>query len=104
MTELEYLRKLHAEATAGPWRVFTSADGLRLVGVGDKDGNGVLDSGFGVWAWTDIGIHNADTVVATRNALPDFIAAVRALSYARNLVGPDELIDAALAPFVKERK
>ena len=39
--------------TPTPWRVFTTPDGRKLVGIGGTEGQGVLDAGFGVWSWQD---------------------------------------------------
>jgi hypothetical protein len=55
-------------STPTPWRVFTTTDGRKLVGIGADDGQGILDCGFGVWAWNDAeGIANADLVVKAVN-------------------------------------
>jgi hypothetical protein len=52
-----------------PWRVFTHPSGTKLVGVGGKDGQGILDAGFGVWAWDDPqGMANAALIVRAVNA------------------------------------
>lgn len=54
--------------TPTPWRVFTTSDGLKLLGVGDSEGGGILDSGFGVWSWMHAeGIANAELVVRAVN-------------------------------------
>ena len=55
--------------TPTPWRVFTTTDGLKLVGIGSLEGEGILDRGFGVWAWNDPeGIANANLVVEAVNS------------------------------------
>lgn len=55
--------------TPTPWRLFTNKDGTKLVGIGDKDGQGILDAGFGVWSWNDPeGIANAKLVVEAVNS------------------------------------
>jgi hypothetical protein len=52
-----------------PWRVFTNPDGTKLVGIGSQEGEGILDCGFGVWAWNDPqGIANANLVVEAVNS------------------------------------
>lgn len=57
------------DATKTPWRVFTTQDGRKLVGIGSQEGEGILDCGFGVWAWDDAeGIANANLVVAAVNS------------------------------------
>lgn len=54
--------------TPTPWRVFTTPDGRKLVGIGDQDGQGILDCGFGVWSWQDPeGVANAGLVVRAVN-------------------------------------
>ena len=64
--------------TETPWRVFTTPDGRKIVGVGDKDGQGILDRGFGVWAWNDAeGIANAELVVRAVNSHDDLVAALK---------------------------
>lgn len=58
-----------AEHTPTPWRVFTTTDGRKIVGIGDQEGQGILDRGFGVWSWNDAeGIANADLVVEAVNS------------------------------------
>ena len=55
-------------ARVPPWKVFTTPDGLRLVGIGAEDGGGILDCGYGVWAGNDAeGIANAEMVVKAVN-------------------------------------
>lgn len=57
-----------AEHTSLPWKVFTTTDGRKLVGIGAQSGEGILDCGFGVWAWDDAaGIANANLVVKAVN-------------------------------------
>jgi hypothetical protein len=58
-----------------PWRVFTNPDGTKLVGIGGQDGQGILDAGFGVWAWNDPqGIANAAFVVKAVNSHKELTA------------------------------
>ncbi len=38
-----------AEHTPGPWKVFTTKDGTQVIGIGELNGAGVADCGFGVW-------------------------------------------------------
>ena len=35
--------------TPGPWRIFKSTDGTKIIGIGELTGEGVTDSGFGLW-------------------------------------------------------
>jgi hypothetical protein len=68
------------EHTKLPWRVFTNPSGTKLVGVGGQDGEGILDAGFGVWAWNDPeGIANANFVVKACNAFPDLVKALESI-------------------------
>lgn len=72
------------DITPLPWKVFTNPDGTKVVGVGGLDGEGILDAGFGVWAWKDPdGIANADFIVKACNSYPAMKAA---LETARNYV------------------
>lgn len=65
--------------TPTPWRVFKSRDGTKLVGIGGKDGVGILDAGFGVWAWDDPeGIANAEMVVRAVNSHDALVKALEA--------------------------
>jgi hypothetical protein len=69
-----------AEHTPTPWRVFKTTDGRKLVGVGAQDGQGILDAGYGVWAWDDAeGIANAELVVKAVNNHEALVAALRGL-------------------------
>jgi hypothetical protein len=64
--------------TPTPWRVYKNPDGTKLVGIGGKDGQGILDSGFGVWAWDDPeGIANAEMVVRAVNAHDALVNAMK---------------------------
>lgn len=66
--------------TPTPWRVFTTKDGRKLVGVGDKDGQGILDCGFGVWSWMHAdGIANAELIVRAVNSHDALVKALRGL-------------------------
>ena len=58
-----------SEHSKTPWRVFTTRDGTKLVGIGTQEGEGILDCGFGVWSWNDPeGIANANMVVKAVNS------------------------------------
>jgi hypothetical protein len=64
-----------------PWRVFTHPSGTKLVGVGGKDGQGILDAGFGVWAWEDPqGMANAALIVRAVNAHAQLVAALEEIA------------------------
>jgi hypothetical protein len=66
--------------TPTPWKVFTSPDGLLVVGIGTLEGEGVCDAGFGVWRWNDgEGIANAHFIVRAVNSHADMLAALKAI-------------------------
>lgn len=72
------------EHTKLPWKVFTTTDGRKLVGIGSEEGEGILDCGFGVWAWNDpAGIANANLIV---NAVNSHDHLVKALDECRNVL------------------
>ncbi len=78
--------------TPTPWRVFTNPDGTKLVGIGARDGQGILDCGFGVWAWNyPEGIANANLVVEAVNNHADLL---NKLEHATRLIndGSDTLV------------
>ena len=92
--------------TETPWRVFTTPDGRKIVGVGDKDGQGILDRGFGVWAWNDAeGIANAELVVRAVNSHDDLVTALKemrdAAVYLCAAQAENKLTEAADARFKK---
>jgi hypothetical protein len=65
--------------TPTPWKVFTTPDGLKLVGIGSEDGGGICDAGFGVWSWKDAeGIANANLIVRAVNSHANMLAALHA--------------------------
>ena len=69
-----------AKNTPTPWRVFKTTSGLKLVGVGGQDGQGILDAGYGVWAWDDPeGIANAEMVVTAVNNHEALVEALHGL-------------------------
>jgi hypothetical protein len=68
-----------AKHTPGPWRIFTTMDGTKLIGIGDSNGEGIIDAGFGVW----------------REGDPEAIANARLIAAAPDLVDAlEELLDA----------
>jgi hypothetical protein len=69
--------------TPTPWRVFINTDGTRLVGIGAQDAEGILDAGFGVWAWDEpAGIANAELVVEAVNSHASLKARIEELEAA----------------------
>lgn len=86
--------------TPTPWRVFTTKDGLKLIGVGDADGQGILDSGFGVWSWMHAdGIANAELAVRAVNSHDDMLKALKLVQAMNFLKHGDEskVVAAAIA-------
>ena len=58
-----------SEHTPEPWKVFKSADGTKLLGVGSAEtAMGITDYKGGIWANEDEGIANARRIVACVNA------------------------------------
>lgn len=56
---------MNTKFTAGPWRVFTTTGGNKLVGVGEQTGEGITDCGFGLWGGGDAeAIANAHLIAA----------------------------------------
>lgn len=80
-----------AKHTPGPWKVFTSPDGLKLVGIGSTEGEGICDAGFGVWRWNDAeGVANAELIVRAVNSHADMLAALDiAADHIKDLDGGD---------------
>lgn len=64
--------------TPTPWRVFTATNGL-YIGVGEPNGEGILDAGFGVWREGPEAIANAAFIVKAVNAHDELVAALQAL-------------------------
>lgn len=65
-----------ATYTKGPWKVFTTKSGTKLVGIGELNGDGIADAGFGVWRGGDAeAIANARLIAAA----PDLVEALRDL-------------------------
>ena len=66
--------------TPGPWRVFTTPDGRKLIGIGDVEGAGVTDCGFGLWGSGDELHANARLIAAAPDLLdsldPDTLEAI----------------------------
>lgn len=59
--------------TPGPWKAIITKDGRKLVGVGQENGEGVTDCGFGIWAWGEPeAIANARLIAAA----PDMLEAL----------------------------
>lgn len=59
--------------TALPWQVFTTKTGV-YIGVGDKEGVGILDAGFGLWSDGAERDANAAFIVRAVNSYDDLLA------------------------------
>lgn len=60
--------------TPGPWKVFTTKDGNKVIGIGDVNAEGVADCGFGVWRGGDAeALANAKLMAAA----PEMLAALK---------------------------
>jgi hypothetical protein len=57
------------EHTPGPWRVFTTTHG-KVIGMGERTGEGIADCGFGVWRGGDAeAVANAHLMAAAPELL-----------------------------------
>lgn len=63
-----------AKHTPGPWRVFTTPDNTKIIGIGEQSGDGIADCGFGVWRG---GSEEARANALLMAAAPDLLAALR---------------------------
>ncbi|TXN40512.1 hypothetical protein [Methylobacterium sp. WL7] len=63
-----------AQHTPGPWRVFTTPDNTKIIGIGDRDGEGIADCGFGVWRG---GSEEARANALLMAAAPDLLVALK---------------------------
>lgn len=61
--------------TPGPWRVFRSTDGRVIIGIGESDGGGITDAGFGTWRDGAEQEANAQLIAAA----PELLAALKSL-------------------------
>ena len=86
-----------AEHTPGPWRVFTTKDGTKVIGIGELNGAGVADCGFGVWrGGSKEALANARLIAAApetaaerdrlREVNAELLAALKALLEELNLI------------------
>ena len=87
--EVAEMQRDMAAGTPGPWKVFTTSDGGRIIGIGDDEAGGVTDARFGLWRDGNEQKANARRIAR----LPDLEAAY--ISLATQLAGRDaELADA----------
>lgn len=70
----------HLPVSTRPWRVYTTDKGT-YIGVGDADGAGILDFGFGVWGSEEEKKASADLIVAAVNRHLDASARQSRLPY-----------------------
>lgn len=62
--------------TPGPWRIFETDHGSKIIGIGSEDGAGVADAGFGLWGGdSDEARANARLVAAA----PELLEALKYL-------------------------
>jgi hypothetical protein len=74
---LQSLRALHEKATPGEWQWQTSNSWKRIGRVGGRDGDVLAPSHYSVRDTTptlNVSEHDAELIVAMRNALPDILA------------------------------
>ena len=62
--------------TPKPWKVYTAKAGHKVIGIGDANGEGITDSGFGVWRG---GSAEAEANAHLISAAPDLYEALRDL-------------------------
>jgi len=64
--------------TPTPWKVFRAKNGV-YIGVGDAEGQGIMDAGFGLWESGAIRDANAEFVVTAVNAYDKHRALIETL-------------------------
>lgn len=62
--------------TTTPWKVFKASNGY-IVGIGDKDGGGIVDAGFGLWRDGPEREANAAFIVKAVNAHDELVDALQ---------------------------
>jgi len=60
--------------TKGPWKVYFTKDGGKIIGIGDAEGAGVTDPHFGLWSSGEEQEANARLIAAA----PDLLEACKA--------------------------
>ncbi len=98
-----------SEHTPGPWRVFKGGVSGRIIGIGELNGEGVCDCGFGVWRG---GSEEAEANARLIAAAPELLEALQKARNALDLVDDDsefhdvqsarEMADAAIAKATEE--
>lgn len=82
--------------TPGPWRVFTTPQGNRIIGIGEQTGEGITDCGFGLWRGGDAeALANARLIAAAPQMLEALKAALADIEAGGHLSVP--MIRAAIA-------
>ena len=67
---------MKAQHTPGPWTVFTNPDGTKIVGIGDRNAEGVTDCGFGIWrGGSEEALANAHLI----SAAPDLLIQLKGM-------------------------
>lgn len=94
-----------APATPGPWKVFTSPDGFKIIGVGQSvTGEGVTDCGFGLWGGNSPeAFANARLIAAAPDLLDALINLVMDVQQYEAWARPCHNLDVANAAIAKAR-
>ena len=74
------------KSTPTPWKVFTTPDGTKVVGIGELTGEGVADAGFGIWRDGAEAMANAALIVKAVNRDHLFDELVEALEEAAEAI------------------
>lgn len=75
---IEQAEKALEGITPGPWEVFRTLNGEAMLGIGDRNAEGVFDCGFGVWRGEGERDANANFIAAAPALLRQAITDVRA--------------------------
>lgn len=62
--DLSHLKEVAGKATAGPWKLFRTSDGLRILGVGEATGEGITDFRGGLWRSGPEAVANGEHIAA----------------------------------------
>ena len=95
------------KSTPRPWKVFTTLDGTKVVGIGELTGDGVVDGGFGIWRDGIEAVANARLIVRAVNRDHLFDEMVNLLSgdeEAPPFLHPLNTLDMLIEAFAKEHE
>ena len=102
MMDVEKLAQLLKAATPGPWKVYHTTGGGRILGIGDYEGGGIADPRFGLWRDGKEKDSNAELIALA----PDLAAEVIRLTAERDAaVAANQALvteNARLVAFVEE--